>query len=135
MLPADAIGRPALPTPEFTEWTEATRAAVEQRFGPHAVADHDSVGQQAQIIVGFNREIASDWAAFPLLDQQLGVASADDRANVRLAAARALTELKMQRFKVIEINRVGNRYSVAASAADMKEYRSIANGCGLLKNW
>lgn len=135
MLPANAIGRPALPTPEFTEWTEATRAAVEQRFGPQVVADHDSVGQQAQIILGFNREIASDWSAFPLLDERLGTASAEDRANVRLAAARALTQLKMLRFKVIEIKRMGNRYPVAASAADMNEYRSLTDDCGLLKNW
>jgi hypothetical protein len=134
-LPTNAIGRPALPTPEFTEWTEATRAAVERRFGPEVVADHDSVGQQAQIILGFNREIASDWSAFPLLDERLGVASAEDRANVRLVAARALTQLKMQRFKVVEIKRVANRYSVAPSAENTDEYRSITNDCGLLKNW
>jgi len=127
--------RPALPTPEFTEWTEPTRAAVERRFGPQIVADHDAVGQQAQIILGFNREIASDWSAFPLLDGRLGGASAEDRANVRLAAARALTQLKMQRFKVIEIGRVGSRYSIAPSAADMNDYRSITDNCGLLKNW
>jgi hypothetical protein len=135
MLPGSEIGRPALPTPEFTEWTEATRAAVEGRYGPQVVADHDSVGQQAQIIIGFNREIASDWSAFALLDERLGTASAEDRANVRLAAARSLTELKMQRFKVVEISRLGNRYPVEASAQDMDEYRSIADNCGLLKNW
>jgi hypothetical protein len=134
-LPTDAIGRPALPTPEFTEWTEPTRAAVERRFGPQIVADHDAVGQQAQIILGFNREIASDWSAFPLLDGRLGGASVEDRANVRLAAVRALTQLKMQRFKVIEIDRVGSRYAVAPSAADMNDYRSITDNCGLLKNW
>jgi hypothetical protein len=134
-LPTNAIGRPALPTPEFTEWTEATRAAVERRFGPEVVADHDSVGQQAQIILGFNREIASDWSAFPLLDEGLGNPSVEDRANVRLSAARALTELKMQKFKVIEIGRVGSRYSVAPSAEDTNQYRMITDGCGLLKNW
>jgi hypothetical protein len=135
MLPANAIGRPALPTPEFTEWTEPTRAAVERRYGPQVVADHDAVGQQAEIILGFNREIASDWSAFPLLDERLGTASAEDQANVRLAAARALTQLRMQRFKVIEIRRVGDRYAVAPSADDTNDYRSITNNCGLLKNW
>jgi hypothetical protein len=135
MLAPKAIGRPALPTPEFTDWTEATRAAVERRFGSQIVADHDSVGQQAQIIVGFNREIASDWSAFPLLDDRLGAASVEDRANVRLAAARALTQLKMQRFKVIEIGRVGSRYSVAPSAEDTNQYSSMTDNCGLLKNW
>jgi len=135
MLAGKEIGRPALPTPEFAEWTEPTRAAVERRFGPRVVADHDSVGQQAQIILGFNREIASDWSAFALLDERLGAASAEDRANVRLAAARSLTQLKMQRFKVVEIRRLGNRYSVAPSAEDLDDYRSIADNCGLLKNW
>ena len=135
MLPAKAIGRPALPTPEFTEWTESTRAAVERRFGQQAVADHDSVGQQAQIILGFNRELASDWSVFPLLDERLGTPSPEDRANVRLAAARALTQLKMQRFKVSEIELVGNRYPIAPSARSTNEYRSITDRCGLLKNW
>ena len=135
MLPAKAIGRPALPTPEFTEWTEPTRAAVERQFGPQAVADHDSPGQQAQIILGFNRELASDWSAFALLDERLGSPSIEDRANVRLAAARALTQLKMQRFKVFEIGLVVNRYPVAPSARSTNQYRSIADDCGLLKNW
>jgi hypothetical protein len=134
-LPARAIGRPALPTPEFTEWTEPTRAAVERRFGPQVVADHDSVGQQAQIIVGFNREIASDWSVFPLLDERLGAPSPEDRANIRLAAARVLTQLKMQGFKVVEIKRFGSRYPVAPSVRNTNEYRSITNDCGLLKNW
>lgn len=134
-LPEIEVGRPALPTPEFTEWTEATRAAVGRRYGQQVVADHDSVGQQAEIILGFNRELASDWAAFALMDERLGIASPDDRANVRLAAARAWTQLKMQRFKVSEIKRVGNRYPVAADPGDTNEYRSITNGCGLLKNW
>jgi hypothetical protein len=69
------------------------------------------------------------------LDGRLGGASVEDRANVRLAAVRALTQLKMQRFKVIEIDRVGSRYAVAPSAADMNDYRSITDNCGLLKNW
>jgi hypothetical protein len=134
-LPGNQIGRPALPTPEFTEWTEPTRVAVESRYGPQVVADHDSVGQQAQIILGFNREIASDWSAFALLDERLGAPSSEDRANIRLAAARSLTQLKMQRFKVVEIRRVGNRYSVAPSAEDANDFRSITDNCGLLKNW
>jgi hypothetical protein len=65
----------------------------------------------------------------------LGTPSAEDRANVRLAAARALTELKMQKFKVIEIGRVADRYPVAPSAASTNQYRTITDGCGLLKNW
>lgn len=134
-LTSGTIGRPALPTPEFADWTEATRAAVERQFGKQVVADHASVGQQAEIIIGFNREIAADWAAFGVLDERLGRASSEDRANARLAAARAWTQLKMQRFKVAEIKRLGDRYRVPASRADTDEYRSITDKCGLLKSW
>jgi hypothetical protein len=124
-----------LPTPEFADWTDATRVAVEHQFGKQVVADHASVGQQAEIMIGFNHEIAQDWAAFAVLDEQFGQVSPVDRANVRLAAARAWTELKMQRFKVAEIKRLGDRYRVAASRENADEYRSITDRCGLLTNW
>ena len=39
------------------------------------------------------------------------------------------------RYFASKISRVGNRYLVEASAQDMDEYRSIADNCGLLKNW
>jgi hypothetical protein len=135
-LSSQQLGRPALPTPDAAAWSDATRSAVEQNIGVTAVQDHDdNAVAPADIIRGYNREIANEWAVFGLLDPAFGQPSALDRANVRLAAARVRTLLKMQAYKVREMKRVTDRLGIAEDRDAASDYREATDKCGLLKNW
>jgi hypothetical protein len=135
-LSSQQIGRPALPTPDAAPWSDATRSAVEQNVGVAAVQDHDvNAVAPADIIRGYNREIASEWAVFGLLDPAFGQPSSLDRANVRLAAARVRTLLKMQQYKVREMKRVTDRLGISEDRNAASDYREVGDRCGLLKNW
>jgi hypothetical protein len=135
-LSTQQIGRPALPTPDAASWSDATRSAVERNFGVAAVQDHDlNAVAPANIILGYNREIASEWAVFGLLDPAFGRPSPLDRANVRLAATRVRTLLKMQAYKVREMKRVTDRLGISEDSDAASDYRELADKCGLLKNW
>jgi hypothetical protein len=94
-----------------------------------------ALAQDTDIIDGYNRQIAADWAAFALLDPAVGRASAEDRANVRLAAIRVRTQLKMFSVKAQEIRRVAKALGIHDDPRATEEYRSVADSCGLLRNW
>lgn len=135
-MSARDIGRPALPTPEVTQWDQATLLAVRASYGEPVVQAYQDLEKDAEITIGFNSEIARDWAVFGLLDSELGELLPTDRANVRLAAMKVQTQIRMEQFKAQETVRTAGRLDV--SSADRQQNRvlkDITDRCGLLKNW
>lgn len=131
-MPTAEIGRPALPLPQFTSWSETTILNARRWFGETPINNYRRFGQNADVMLNLSRDIAREWAAFGLLDPAYGTPSEADRANVRLAAMRIRTLIKMEIYKAREVLDESTRIGVTPADQD---YTAVVNDCGLLRNW
>lgn len=135
-MTAQEIGRPALPSPDVTHWDQTTFLAARSSYGEGVAQAYQDLDGQAEIIDSIDQEIAQQWAAFALLESDMGEPSAADRANVRLAAMKVRTEIRVQQIKVAETERIASNLGVhRAEWADSVGAGDLVDRCGLLKNW
>ena len=133
-LAAARIGRPALPWMSMPEWDPELRRAAIARYGQ---AQMNSLAQM-EAGVDIAREttirLRDAWSTFLLLDPADGPPSDADRANVRLAAIRAIDHIR-----VLEVNAPTDE--MKGLGIDAKEWKGGSpvaddlDGCGLIRNW
>lgn len=127
------IGRPALPTPVATPWSDATILAARRAYGEDAYERYTELRTQGRLIAAYNSQFASDWAILSLLDPTFGNPSSMDRANVRLAAIRLRGQIRLYLFKAREI--LARTAGGSAVPLSVGPYAELANRCGMLRNW
>lgn len=127
------IGRPALPTPPATPWSDATVLAARRAFGETSYERYQELRAQVQLFASYNAQFAPDWAALGLLDSTFGTPSAVDRANVRLAAMRLRGQIRLYAFKAREI--LARTETGPDVPLSIGPYAELANRCGMLRNW
>ncbi len=126
------IGRPALPSTDFVDWTPALVGAAIDLLGSEKVADYQQLEANALIIDGITDRISGDWAIFNLLDPAYGKPSPQDFANVRLAAIRVASNVRVLQFKYGEDEPVARRLGLQPSP-DFGT--GVFDSCGMLRNW
>jgi hypothetical protein len=132
-LAASAIGRPALPFREMPTWDDEVRRAAVVRFGQ---ARMDAIGyfeNRAQVIAETSRRIRDAWATFKLLDPVIGVPSAVDRGNVRVAAISALDHIRLLGYD--DPAEWMDALGVPRSEWESGDVGTQIDDCGLIHNW
>lgn len=126
------IGRPALPSPDPVNWTPALLRAAAGLVGQDKVEDYQSLEANAKISDNITDRISSDWAVFNLLDPAYGKPSAQDFANVRLAAVRVANNVRILQVKYVEDEVVARRLGVQVSPPNSDV---PFDSCGMIRNW
>ena len=126
------IGRPALPSTGPVNWTPALLRAAIGLMGREKILDYQALEANSRINDNITDRIASDWAVFNLLDPAYGKPSAQDFANVRLAAVRVANNVRLLQVKYAEDEAVARRLGLKASppTSDVPFDR-----CGMIRNW
>ncbi len=126
------IGRPALPSTDTVNWTPALLRAAIDLVGPERVADYQGLEANAQIRDNITDRISTNWATFNLLDPAYGKPSAQDFANVRLAAVRVANDVRLLQLKFLEDEELARRLGLRNSPPTGNV---LFDECGMIRNW
>jgi hypothetical protein len=126
------IGRPALPSTDIVNWPPALVRAAIDLVGSRKMADYQDLEANAVISDNVTDRISRDWATFNLLDPAYGKPSAQDFANVRLAAVRVANDLRLLQLKYLEDKALADRLGLKPlpSGGEVR-----FDNCGMIRNW
>lgn len=133
-LPAARIGRPALPWMSMPEWDSDVRRAAVARYGQARMNSLAQMEAGVDIARETTIRLRDAWSTFLLLDPANGTPSDADRANVRLAAIRAIDHIR-----VLVVNTPAEQ--MQALGIDSREWQGDSpvaddlDSCGLIRNW
>jgi len=126
------IGRPALPSTDTVNWSPALLRAAIDLVGSQRMTDLQDLEANAVISDGITDRISSNWATFNLLDPAYGKPSAQDFANVRLAAVKVANDVRLLQLKFHEDEVFARRLGL--HSARRPGERRLDN-CGMIRDW
>ena len=126
------IGRPALPSTDTVNWSPALLRAAIDLVGSQRMTDLQDLEANAVISDGITDRISSNWATFNLPDPAYGKPSAQDFANVRLAAVKVANDVRLLQLKFHEDEVFARRLGL--HSARRPGERRLDN-CGMIRDW